>query len=581
MSRRSLVDSRCIARSVKLLLAIEMCLSLCGGKISAQVRPGIVPRFPLPPQTPEPVPLPRPAPEAPLELPSPSFPAPETPDVPGSITVTRFEFEGNTAFSNRQLQEVTAPFTGRPIAFSELLQAEAAVTKLYTDAGYINSGAVIPAGQTFRRQGAVVKIRVIEGGVEEIAVTVDGRLNPGYVRSRLALATTRPLDRDRLLEALQLLQLDPLIETISAELSAGTSPESSILTVRVKEADTFYLEAFADNNRVSSIGNFERGIELNQGNVTGLGDRLNIRYANTDGSNAVSAGYTVPINPYNGTISLSAQWNFTKVIEEPFDRLDIEGDADYYEVNIRQPILQSPTREVALGATLTNEESYNRLLGEGFPLSPGASDRGRTGVSALRLIQEWTERGQQDVLALRSQFSIGVDLFNATINEKAPDSQFFTWLAQGQYARQLAPDTLFVFRFDLQLADRPLLSLEQYGLGGLYSVRGYSPYALLTDNAFFASVETRLPILRLDKDKGVLQLVPFVDFGVGWNASGNPIPTPDTNTLLAVGLGLQYRMGNNFSARFDWGIPLFELRSPNGGAITQQNIFFSINYRFF
>jgi hemolysin activation/secretion protein len=476
---------------------------------------------------------------------------------------------------------VTAPFVGRPISFAELLQAEAAVTKLYTGAGYINSGAVIPAGQTFSRRGGVVKIRVIAGGVEEILVRVEGRLNPGYVRSRLELATVKPLNRERLLKALQLLQLDPLIETISAELSTGTSPELSVLSVIVKEADTFYLEAFADNNRVSSIGNFERGIGLNQGNLTGLGDRLNFQYTNTDGSNAFYGNYTIPINPRNGTVSLTAQINLTRVIEEPFDRLDIKGDADYYEVSIRQPILQSPERELAIGLSLSNEESYNSLLGRGFPLSLGASDRGRTAVSALRFFQEWTGRGARDVLALRSRFSLGVDLFNPTINESPPDNQFFSWRATGQYARLLAPDTLLVVRSDLQIADRPLLSLEQFGIGGLYSVRGYSPYALLTDNGFFASAEVRLPIARVPSVDGLLQLAPFVDLGIGWNASGNPIPTPENDTLLAIGLGLQWRMGPNFFARFDWGIPLIEQKTPRGEALIQQNIYFSINYRFF
>jgi hemolysin activation/secretion protein len=537
--------------------------------------------FPLPPTTPEPVPLPQPSPQPPLEIPSP-VPSPENRlEIPGTITVTRFQFEGNTAFSDRQLAEVTAPFTNRPITFAELLEAESAVSKLYTDAGYINSGAVIPAGQTLSRNGAVVTIQVIEGGLEEIRVSVDGRLHPGYVRSRLALATGKPLDRYRLLEALQLLQLDPLIETISAELSAGTSPFASILSVKVKEADTFALELLANNNRVSSIGNFERGIALNQSNLTGLGDSLNLQYTNTDGSNTFYGTYTIPLNPANGTLSLVAQVNLTKVIEPPFDRLDIEGNADYYEISLRQPVIRSPGGELALGVTLANEESYNSLLGRGFPLSPGASDRGRTGVSALRFFQEWTGRGANDVLALRSQFSLGIDLFNATINANPPDSQFFAWRSQGQYARLLAPDTLLVLRADFQIADRPLLSLEQFGVGGLYSVRGYSPYALLTDNGFFASAEVRLPIARFDRVQGLLQLAPFIDFGVGWNNPGNPIPTAQPNTLLAIGLGLQWQMGRDFSARLDWGIPLIELKYPQGGTIIQQNIYFTLNYRFF
>ncbi|GET37937.1 POTRA domain-containing protein [Microseira wollei] len=88
-----------------------------------------------------------------------------------TITVERFEFEGNTAFSDQELASVIQQFTGRPITFAELLAAEAAVTQKYVDAGYINSGAVILADQTFPKQRAVVKIRMSRGGF---------RRNPRY-----------------------------------------------------------------------------------------------------------------------------------------------------------------------------------------------------------------------------------------------------------------------------------------------------------------------------------------------------------------------------------------------------------------
>jgi hemolysin activation/secretion protein len=78
----------------------------------------------------------------------------------------------------------------------------------------------------------------------------------------------------------------------------------------------------------------------------------------------------------------------------------------------------------------------------------------------------------------------------------------------------------------------------------------------------------------------VLQVAPFVDFGVGWNDADNPIPTPNPNTLVSVGLGLNWQMGDNFNARLDWGIPLtqFEVQ---GNTLSQQELYFTVNYSFF
>ncbi len=133
-------------------------------------------------------------------------------------------------------------------------------------------------------------------------------------------------------------------------------------------------------------------------------------------------------------------------------------------------------------------------------------------------------------------------------------------------------------RSDLQLASRALVPLEQIGLGGLQSVRGYRQDALLTDNGFLTSAEVRLPILKTEEMKAVLSVVPFIDFGIGWNNSGNEDPADDT--LLGVGVGLQWQMGDRFNARLDWGTPLIEVKDRNR-TLQEDGIYFSVNYGLF
>jgi hemolysin activation/secretion protein len=541
-------------------------------------------KIPLPQRPPEqPLPLPKPIPAPPLELPPSPPPSEQRPDLPQNVTVTQFEFEGNTAFSDQELSDAVIQFTNRPITFAELLEAEAAITKLYTDAGYINSGAVILAGQTLSPKGAAVKIQVIEGGIEEIKVTGTKRLSPAYVRSRLALATQKPLNQKQLLKALQLLQLDPLIKKISADLSAGSRPEMGILSVKVQEARPFNVEVFADNGRTPSVGSFRRGVRFDQANLIGIGDTLNLEYANTNGSNAFNLSYAVPVNPRNGKITVSGGFSFTEVIEEPFDFLDIVGDSYFVDLSYRQPIIQTPTQELAVGITASRQESKALLtsFNANFPVSPGSDENGITRVMAVRPFLEWIRRTPQDVLALRSQFNIGLGVLDATVNELPPDGRFFSWRGQAQYVRQFAPDMLFVVRSDLQLSADPLVPLEQFALGGQQSVRGYRQDVLLTDNGFFASAEMRFPIFRVKKVKGVLQIVPFVDFGVGWDSTGRASTQElEQNTLIGVGVGLQWQMWDRLTARFDWGIPLNTIDNSQR-SLQEQGLYFSINYSFF
>ncbi|RMF25850.1 MAG: ShlB/FhaC/HecB family hemolysin secretion/activation protein [Cyanobacteria bacterium J083] len=439
----------------------------------------------------------------------------------------------------------------------------------------MNSDAVI-SPQTIKE--GVVTITIVEGTVAEINITGTDHLNPNYVKDRLELAIGTPLDLNELLEALRLLQIDPVIENISAELARGVRPEASILNVTVTEANTFDLSAFANNGRSPSVGSFRRGVSLYHGNVFGLADKFNFAWANTDGSDSFDGSYAIPINARNGEIILTAGYRDTEIIEEPFNRLDILGDSVYYELTYRQPIVQSATKEFALGLTFSRQESSTEVLDTPFPLSRGADEEGETKISAIRLFQEYIKRNPRDVFALRSQFNIGVDVFDASDEEGFPDSNFLSWRGQGQYVRLLDRDTLFVVRTEIQLATDELLALEQFSLGGFNSVRGYRQDFLLTDNAFFASAEVRIPLLRAPEVEGLLQIIPFIDFGVGWN--NGIIPDPDPNAIAGIGVGLQWQMGDRLDARIDFGVPLTDTNIEE--RTWQENgIYFNINYKLF
>lgn len=498
--------------------------------------------------------------------------APATLDSLSSATVESFEVLGSTVFSEEELAAATAPFTNRPLSFTELFQARSAVTELYTSKGYVNSGAFIPP-QEFQER--VATIQVVEGELEAINITGTRRLDPDYIRSRLTSATAKPLNAERLLEALQVLRLNPLIENVSADLSAGPNPGQSILDVQVEEADSFAIKTTFDNARSPSVGSERRIVELNEGNLLGFGDQFELRYTNSDGSDAFDVAYSIPVNASNGTFRIAYGTASNEVIEEPFNPLDIKSGTEYYDLTFRQPVLQSPGEEFVLGLSASHFESETSLREIPFPLSRGADSEGRTKISALRFFQEWVKRGERDVFAARSQFSLGLNVLNATDNDDGPDSDFFAWRGQGQWVKLLAEDTLMLVRADLQLSDQGLVPLEQLRLGGINSIRGYRQDLLLGDNGFLACAELRLPILRISQWDGVLQITPFVDFGTAWNSGDFEL---DPNTLASVGLGLRWQHGDRFAARIDWGLPLINDRFEGGGSLQEDGIYFSVEY---
>ena len=519
--------------------------------------------------SPEPLPKPEtlPPPEEllpPLEVPSGESSTPEF-DIPGTIVVRQFEVIGSTIFSQSELAELLKPYTNRPISFAELIQAQESITQLYVDQGYITTGTFIPP-QTLK--DGIVKIEVVEGSVEKIEVKGLQRLPTSYITSRLKKGTQTPLNQQKLLEALQLLQFNPLIDKISAELSAGTSPGANILTVEVTRASAFAASLRLDNQRVPSVGSQRRIVELIHDNLFGFGDRLNVRYYNTDGSNALDDfSYTIPVNASNGTLGFTFRLIDSKVVEEPFDDLDLKSDFRQYALTYRQPIIQNPNQELALGLIGDRQTSDVNLLDNLL--------EGETRINTLRFFQEYTQRSSQYVLALRSQFSIGLQGFQTTLNGEETDQEFYVWRGQAQYVRLLSDNTSLLLRSELQLADRPLIPIEQFSLGGINTVRGYRQDLLLSDNGFFASVELRTAIARIPKWQATLQLTPFFDLGTAWNRNdGEVLPR---KSIYSIGIGLRFEVGDTFNARLDWGIRLTDV-DLDKDTLQEKGIHFEIEY---
>lgn len=526
------------------------------------------------------------APLPPIEefLDSPPNQPPEgaAPDSNAEFIVKEFKLKNNTVLDEADVEAITKSYRDRPITFADLLELETKLTRLYAEQGYINSAIVIPAQDVSK---GMITINAIEGKVDEINVNVNGRLKESYIRSRLQRGIKEPLNINKLQEALQLLQLNPLVESLNAELSVGLSRDRWTLDIDVNQGDAFDPVLFVNNYRTPSVGSFQRGLELNHNNVLGYADRFSFVFKNTNGSNDFDTSYSIPFNSLDGTVGLRYRYVDSEIIEEEFEDLNIESQTSEVELTLRQPLLlkanSESTQEFALGLEFSRQANETTLDGEAFPLSPGSGesgdDVGETRISALRFFQDWTKRTRQDVLAARSQISAGVDIFDATVNQNAPDGKFVAWRGQVQWLRQLSSSSNInlLLRSDIQLSSDDLVPLERFSLGGVETVRGYRQDALLSDSGIFASAEVRIPFLRWSDGQSNLSAVPFIDFGTSWSNSDEA--NQDEDTLASLGVGLQLDLSNDLHARLDYGIPLVDVEDSND-SLQENGLYLSLEY---
>ncbi|MBE7384846.1 MAG: ShlB/FhaC/HecB family hemolysin secretion/activation protein [Leptolyngbya sp. SIO1E4] len=510
----------------------------------------------LPPETDDPIqldeaPLPEAAPPAPEEVP------------PVSFFLEDIQVVGNTLFQD-EIEALVSGLEGREIAFADLLRLRTDITRLYIENGYLSSGAFVPTNQVL--SDGVVQIQVVEGGIEHIQINGLNRLREGYVRDRLSQATAPPLNVQRLEEALQHLQVDPLLETVDAELTAGSGAGQNLLILELTEADPFSVNLTVDNARSPTIGSRQGGVLASHLNVLGWGDRLSVRYDLTEGLDTYEVRYAVPVNSLDGTLQVRYDSAESRIIDPVFEAAGIRSESETVSLSFRQPLTRSLTHEFAVGLGLDLRESRSFILEDipfSFSIGPEA---GVSKVRALRFFQEWVNRDINTVLAARSQFSFGLDIFEATVNDTGTDGRFFSWLGQFQWVEQVSPDVLLVTRVNAQLTPDSLLPLERFSVGGIDTVRGYVQNEIVTDNAFTASTELRFPVAD------DLQLTPFIDMGGGWN---NQTPNPDPSFLLGVGLGLWWQPTDDFSLRIDYGIPLIS-PGDEGDSLQENGFYFSL-----
>jgi hemolysin activation/secretion protein len=538
----------------------------------------------IPPNTPEkieqtipqppvsPVPLdkvPENIPQPPLQI-----PANEQPQAPASGTerfvVRKIEVLGNTVLQG-EINRLVDGYLNRDVSFEDLVALRTEVTKLYVKNGYVNSGAFI-AINSLPLESGFIQIQVVEGKLESIEINGLRRLEKSYIHSRLKIAANIPLNKQRLEEALQLLQLDPIIERVDADLLAGSSPGLNVLRVQVKEAPAFHAGVAVANRQSPSIGSVQGSVFLQHDNFTGFGDQLNLEYGLTQGLNIYNISYKLPVNALDGTLNFQYGNNNSKIIESPFNDLGIRSDSETLSLSFRQPFLKKPQTEFAVGVGFDVRRSQTFLLNDiPFSFSEG-TENGKSRVTAVRFFQDWINRSATRVLAVRSRFSFGIDAFDATINNTGTDARFFSWLGQFQWVQQVSPRLVLLTRINAQLTPDSLLSLEKFTLGGLDTVRGYRQNQLVADNGVLGAIELRIPVTANPR---MLQLTPFIEIGTGWN---NRSENPNPSFIASLGLGMEWQVFRGLDARLDYGIPLVGLKE-QGNSLQDNGLYFSLRYQ--
>ncbi|MDJ0533190.1 MAG: ShlB/FhaC/HecB family hemolysin secretion/activation protein [Xenococcaceae cyanobacterium MO_207.B15] len=469
-----------------------------------------------------------------------------------NILVEQINFEGNTVFTDSDLEALFGDIEGKEVTSEQLFELRDKLTEYYISRGYANSGAFIPP-QKFADGN--VKIRIVEGSFSAINITGLSSLSEKYVKSRLP-TLDKPVNLKQLAKYLGRLRSSPLIKELNAEI-IPLSVGKNVLLLNIEENNPVTAKVIFNNAYNRSIGRLGVIGSITHNNLFGWGDSLSIRRSQTEGLGNTGGGYSVPFNKMDGRIEISFNSANIEIVEDVAEDLGIEADFTSLKLSIRQPVIFDSKQNLTLGIAFQFIDSETFVLEDlSFAFTEGLED-GLSRVSILSFTADYLRTPPGRLLFASSEFKVGLDIFDATKTDAGIDGIFWAWQGKLEYLISFDENNnaILATRIAAQLTPDKLLPVQQFTIGGLDSVRGYLRNLGVADNGVTGTIELQLTLVR--EDWGAIAILPFVDVGTIWN---NDRETAGDSTFASTGLAIRYRLRDVFEIRGDYGFPLIDLK---------------------
>ncbi len=475
------------------------------------------------------------------------------------FAVFEYQVEGNTVLPATAVEEAVYAHLGTGRTAEDLERARAALEEAYQKAGYPTVSVVIPQQRVTE---GVVLLRVVERPVGRLRVTGARWFLPSEVRRGApSLAEGRVPN----LPAVQrdIVDLNRLPDRrVTPELKQGAAPDTVDVDLVVEDKLPLRATLELNNRQSANTEPLRLSGSLRYDNLWQRGDSISVAFQtapqNTNNAAIISGSYLwrVPgrsgaaviasavrsdsnvgtvggttvigagtILGLRGLIPLGSGAGFSHSLTLGMDYKDFEEDLNLGTEQTQAPVTYYPF-SIGYQAVWSGERSV-------------------------------TEAGATITAGLRGLGS-GADDFE---QKRAFASPSWAHLRAEASRLQRIPsaDVELLARVQGQLSRDPLISNEQFGGGGLDSVRGYFEVEGLGDYGFVGQGEVRSPSLAryIAPQVNELRLHAFVDGGV--LLLNRPLPQQTRRTSLAsTGFGARIRVLERFNGSIEGAATLIE-----------------------
>ncbi len=447
-------------------------------------------------------------------------PAAPQPDAPRRFEIDEFRVVGNTTLSELDIDHAVEKRLGPNRTAQDVEAARAALEKAYTDKGFPTVSVEIP---TQRVTDGVVVVQVTERKVGRLRVTGSRYFALSDVRNGApSVAEGQVPNVPRLQHDIMTLNQRP-DRQVTPVLKAGVAPDTVDVDLQVNDTLPLHASVELNNSYSQATKPLRLLTTLSYDNLWQRGDSATVSYQiapeRPDDVNVISGSYLFHIP---GTdLSLLASYLHSDSNVTTVGQTNVVGRGDIAGVRLLIPLGTDPhfshslsvgadykkmTQDTAVGASADTPASTSTAPLTYYPFTASYqatwfdNDQNETDLTAS-LTTAFRSLGSRD------------DEFDA---KRVFATSNFAYVRADLTRTQGLPWGLQAYgHMSMQLSADPLISNEQFGLGGLYSVRGYLESEALGDYGAALQLELRSPDVasRISGRINELRFFAFTDFG--------------------------------------------------------------------
>ena len=473
-----------------------------------------------------------------------------------SFDIIEYRVEGNSVLAANKIEEVVYPFMGDAKNIDTVEQARAALEKAYHDSGYLTVFVSIPEQKIDQN---TVRLRVQEGRVERLRVVGSRYYSLGVIKSRVPEFAEGSVPYFPAVQT-QLASVNTTADRrVTPVLRAGKSPGKVEVDLKVQDQLPLHGDIAVHNRYSSNTTHSRLEGSMRYANLWQRDHSLSLSLQTTPEKTAetkvAALTYLVPDEgDYWAAYGVLSKSNVAAVGD-----VSVVGNGNIFGLRYIHPLiaLTRYSHSLTLGADYKDFQETTVLLGADSFNTPVAYLPFYAGYDGT--VRDGNNTTQMNAGLTFSVRGMGNDALEFASKRSQAKPDFAHLRAEFKVIRQLPKEWQLQARFSGQVANEPLISNEQFAIGGADTVRGYPESSALGDKGVLGTLELRTPPLAKSFITQPAELVSLIFFDSGQVRVTDPLPAQTAKfSLSSAGLGIYLKGWGGWTSTLDWAWALRE-----------------------